>query len=360
MGENIIIILFAVAIPLFYVPMLIVSKRRDKRKEIPAADVINMTRDIQTIMLVLAVLFYVVVIIAGPLCALYAPAGVTYSIVSLCGAGAVVSAIGHVYTKSAYFVIKEDSFTFVSFLTKDKTVLFDKVKCYRNFLLYGQGGVQMYGHSGEKLFTSDTGFGNRLYYLVKKLEERGIHEMGVEQNKNLEKQFKIRMGILSATLCGLCFLAVFIAMYVSISPPLPYQNYDVSGTVAEYEFTDENYPQLKIVLEGHEQEYFVTSTALKELDKELKRDISIGDTVKLLIAHDEDGKRKISQIELNDRIYLTADKAEAAEIQQYKFNRNMMFTFLGIACAFFAGAVALTVYYFHTKSCFLAQYKIQE
>lgn len=350
MGEILITVIISAAIPIAYVLLYRIGVSRDRRKAL-RNDVISVERSLLLCGMAGTVFFYSVTVLCGILSTIFLPAYVTYILVSIFGLISALGALGCVNDKFKYIIIEDEQITSVSMFFKDKVFPYSDVKNYLLPNFRGRKGIVLYGHDGKKLFSSGVGCDGKLYNLTYKLNDIGIFTMPDSEIKAGNKREIPIFIAVTLALMGAMLMLPFGLTYSHNQPPETYMNYRVSGVVAEFKFKDGDRPYLKLTLENDDHVYWVYSVVYDKLDKDLQKNLSRGDRIRLLIAHDESGgKRKVSQIELNGRIYLSAEKAETAEMKSYRTNRTFAFVFLGIACAFFAGTTAAIIYYFYVRA----------
>lgn len=363
MGEILITVILAAALPAVFLPLNFRYRSRDRRKIIRDA-VVNVKHGILIVGLCLAILFYVAGIALGIVLTLLAPSYATYIVVSILGALSALLAFACINDKFQYIVIEEKGVNSVCIYRKDKFIPYEKIKHYRLVALFGLPGIILYSHIGVTLLSSGFGCDENLYKLTQKLNDHGVYPvpLGVmfptrEMRRSAEfkqatKSGTTKIAIAAFTVCGACFMIMFGLTFGLNFPPQKFINYEVSGIVESYKFTSERYgsTNFNFTLEDDDHVYWVYSVVYDEVDVALQHDLYRGDAVNLLIAYDrDDNKRIVSQIELNGRIYLYAADAEAAEIADYEFGIKMSYVFLGLGCATFLGEIIYIIYICATK-----------
>ena len=347
MGEIIITVIFAVATPLVFLLLIRKAKSRGKRAE--KGDIV-MVKAVISSEILFTVVFYVAAVLSGILFKVFGPAYLVYFFVPFFGVVSVIGVFGYINDKFKYIVIKDDSIVVNSFFLPERVISYAEITYYNIINYRGLRGIELLNDAGRVLFSSAAGWDDKLYNLTYKLNDNGVFTLPNSVRKTIDKrEMHLGLAIALALLGAMCLLpfGIFLGQ---LSPAQPYVNYRVSGTVANYKFTDGNVGSLQLTLENDNHVYFLDGVAYDELDFALQKDLSIGDRIRLLIACDEGANRcKISQIVLNGRVYLSAKKAEAAEKENYETNLTASFIVLGIACAFFAGAAAEIIYYIHVK-----------
>lgn len=358
MGEVLITVIFAVAIPAVFLPLYFRYRSRDRRKIIKY-EVINAKRGVLIAAICLAILFYIAAVALGITMTIFAPAYATYISVSLSSVLSALLAFAYINDRFQYIVIEEKGVNSVCIYRKDKFIPYEKIKHYRLVVLFGLPGIILLSPIGVTLFSSGFGCDNNLYKLTQKLNEHNVFPVppGVmfptrEMRKSAEfkratKSSRQKASIVAFTICGAAIMMMFGLTFGLNFPPEKFINYEVSGVVESYKFTHERYGSINFnfTLEDDEHAYWVYSVVYDEVDENLESDLYRGDTVNLLIAYDsDDNKRIVSQIELNGRVYLYAADAEAAETSNYQFGVKMSYVFLGLGCATFLGEIIYIIY----------------
>ena len=135
---------------------------------------------------------------------------------------------------------------------------------------------------------------------------------------------------------SLIFSILMFGLFIMIMPQLRYPeylNYEVNGTINEIKKTDET---VSIYLVDDENVYYINNIIYSEMDKRAIEKLNSGVSIKLLIANkDEYNRLQISQLEIENHIYLDMNDVKSKEYSNYKMGMVTSYVFLALGIILF-------------------------
>lgn len=347
-------IAIAVILPLVF-NLFWFLKRREEKKQ--GVDNLNRTRAPKFVLaffLGFAILCIVVMIVAVVLMAIDpAPVFVFVIIVVVCVLFASLGFLGFTLSRFKYEIIEDDGITLVRF-NKKKKFFYSQIVFYKyvegmmgTCVAYDEYGrilfhVEALSIGSKNLADAMSGHGaTPVLYNFPTPEMKRTKEFKYWQKKNNAVVFawvSLFIGILSLAMWGMVF---------GINhEPRKFENYEVNGIVESYEIKyGKDSTTLTVRLTDDENVYWVSNIVDDEVDWSIKNVIKEGTEIKLLIAFkDDEDRRQISQIEIDNVIYLDAKDAEQAEIDNYNFGKTLMWVFFGVSVALLVTWAGLLIY----------------
>ena len=250
---------------------------------------------------------------------------------SVCFAFFMAGAIGFLNGKFHYLVVNNEGIIINKLFQKPQLIQYSDITYIYNF-----GGVSCYDADGIPLLSADHFHvgADRLYAF---LQEKGYPSLPVpypsEDMKNnirfinYKKKASLKIGLW----CFLIFGLISIGMGILLNTEVEfrsYENYEVTGTIESYTAGDEI---LRIKLENDSREYFINNVVSDRIAADLYDVIHQGTQVVFHIAYvDEYERHNISQIQINDKVYLDMADAENSECSNYRDTIIFSYILMGI------------------------------
>lgn len=327
-------------------------KRKEEKKS--AADNVNSFRTrapkvIKIFFLAFAIIFFAVGII-GAIIAAVDGAGteIIAILIVICTIIAIVGLIGYLDATLDYIIIGDDEVTIMRFFKKSKKVRLSEIRYY-TYIESIYGGVVAYDKNGKVIFR-EGGLSLNLDKLVQTLDANYISRVPKFPPEELKvnpvyKRYakKHSLIIYGCTLCavGAVFLGMFALVFL-LNKEQEFENHVVKGTISEYKFS-KDFCTFK--LKEDENTYCISNLYYDELNYRFESNIKEGEAVELIVGYtDDDGRRYVTQFEMNGKIYLYKADAEKAVTDNHKVGLTLSWVFLGISCASFAVSLPCLVF----------------
>lgn len=247
----------------------------------------------------------------------------------------ILGALGFAICKFNYLVIKENGIYVKKMFKKDKLIKYSDIT-YINSNSIGFGQVSAYDSNGIPLFEVDQ-YHLGVDQLDNKLRNNGYmilpNPYPSEDMKN-NKKFQMYKKLSSAKIRFWCFLIFGIAsilsgiLMISQIDFKNYSNYEVIGVVETYSVGEKT---LDIHLENDDKTYYINNIVYEKLNEDIFDVIAKKIDIKLYISYkDEYNRYNISQIEINNVIYLNMESAKLAEYSNYKYGLIGSYIFIGV------------------------------
>ena len=254
---------------------------------------------------------------------------------AIIGAFFLLGALGFSLCKYNYLIVKKDGIIVYKMFKKAKTIRYSDIT-YINDYSYGFGEVSGFDSDGIPLFAVDH-YHIGAEKLASLLRSKGYTVLPTPypseemMSNNRYLKYKKKSSLKVSFWCFLIFgiLTIWQGFLVNfLSNFEPYENFEVSGTIESYTIKDKLF---YIELENNEKTYYVNNIVYDDIDDKLFDVIEQGKHITLNIAYvDEYGKYKISQIEIDDTIYLDMSIAEKSEYSNYRSGIICSNVFAGI------------------------------
>lgn len=253
----------------------------------------------------------------------------------------LVDTLGYLQCTFNYLVVNNRGIISKKWYSKPEFLKFSDIK-YINKMPAEFGELACYDSDGIQLFALSNFF-TGVEKLESILREHGSVSLPhpyptqeMKRNVRYKKGKKIKWAKLGFALClayGILFIeAGFIATILSDFKE--FENYKISGIVESYNIETDT---LIIKLENDDRIYYVNDSVYDKLDQKLYEEMKKGDPITLHIAYvDVYDRYNISQIEVDDVVYLYMTEAEKSEYSDYKFGVNFSYVMYSIGGGFLA------------------------
>lgn len=247
----------------------------------------------------------------------------------------LLGAVGFSICKYNYLVVKDDGIIVKKMFRKSLIIKYSDIT-YINSNSSALGGVSCFNSDGIPLLSVD-----HFYVGVEKLDS-ALRNKGYmllpnpypseDMKKNAKfMKYKKKASLKVGFWCFLCFgiLSIGLGILVhNLSHFNEYENYEISGIVDTYEVGDK---ALKIKLKNDSREYYINNIVYSKLNEKIYDVMSQEDFIILHIGYVDEYKRyNISQIEVDDVVYLNMSDAENREYSNYKMGIITSYVMLGI------------------------------
>lgn len=335
------------AIPAVFLLIYMLRLRAEKKRAPGVENRINAPKLVLGFFTVVSIFFYVISIIAAVSMIItgepFSSVVIALSIFALL---TVLGLLGLLYARFRYTVYDNEKVTNYLLFSKPRTFYYKDI-AYYNF----SGDFKAYDKNGVKLFSLElihVGFD----CLISRMRENGVKNISpdyfvknMKDNKifaNYRKHTLAKVAAWAMFAFGLLMLALFGLMFGNADYE-KFDNYIVRNTVIGFD-TQNSYFSVK--LDNDDNEYHINNIIYKALDKSIFTDIKEGDDITLYVGYtDSRGRRVVSQLEIDGKIYLYAADAEKAEKDNYNKLIITSYVFLGLSAALIATWLALTIVY---------------
>lgn len=252
--------------------------------------------------------------------------------------------LGFFTCKYNYLVIKDNGIVIKSLFKKTRFIKYTDIT-YVNCIM----GIQCFDSDGIQLFAVDhyhIGIDKLYSFLLNK----GCIELPTpyptkEMKDNARfMAYRRKSSLISSFWALSIFAFLFLSIGLlanSLSDFKSYENYKVIGYVESYTNDDET---LKIKLKNDSNQYYVNNIVYDEINENLFKVINQDDSLILHIGYiDEYNRLNISQIEINNTIYLNMSDAEDREYSNYNAGIISSYIFFSISAIFFAFSIVFFV-----------------
>ncbi len=326
--------------------LIYMLRLRDEKKRAPDAENrIIAPKSVLWFFAVVSIFFYVISIIAAVSMTISGEPFSTVAIaLSIFALFTIMGLFGLLYARFRYTVYDDEKVTNYLLFSKPRTFYYKDI-AYYNF----SGDFKAYDENGVKLFSQESiyvGFGG----LISRMNENGVknvaHDYFVKNMKdnkifaNYKRRTLAKVAAWTTFAIGLMMLALFGLTFGS-ADYVKFENYIVHNTVVSFETQNEGF---SVKLDNDDNEYHINNIIYDALDKSIITDIKEGDEITLYVGYvDSRGRRVISQLELDGKVYLHAADAEKAEKDNYDKLIITSYVFLGLSAAFIAMWIAFSI-----------------
>lgn len=260
--------------------------------------------------------------------------------------------VGFIDAKYNYVIVRDNIIEVHKPLIKPREISIEDIGYYEMVESY-YGGLHCYDKNGVKLLEISPFHTNidQLFNIIIKLQVPVLTKplpdaikKSVEFKKYKKKNLYKGLSILLIVIAYFGF--IFFGAFSSFNSLGKFENYEVNGIVERYENEDK---ELRIYLKEDSNTYYVNSIVYPALDKTIFDELEKGINIKLLIARENEKKGlEISQIEINNKIYLTKEDSKKKEYDNYNSFNIASYVGLGIGIVSVIGA-SILIYKFYTE-----------
>ena len=351
------IVAIAITLPIVFNVFYFLKQREEKRQKITTDEAVRTKSPtaIRAFFLGFAVLVFLATLVGLIICIVQREDAFTVVIVAGFGtAFALLGLLGYFIAKFNYEIIDGDKIIISRCFKKRYAVAVSDIARFsytRGFIC----GLNAYDKYGIILFES-SGYNLNIDKLAQFLDSQLIpHAMpgypGADlKNAPVYKRYlkKRNRKFIAWMLFG--FGLTSFVLFGLMFPQLHYQkfeNYEVSGEISEYKKSDEF---LTFKLEGDENTYCINNIVYDKMNTAFVDNLAKKQSVTLLIGYtDRIGRRSVSQVSVNGKIYLDKEESEKAEADNYKYSMIFAWVILG------AGGAMLIAF----PPCLVASNKIK-
>jgi hypothetical protein len=333
MEEILTSIALLIVLPIVYGLFYRLKEAEEKRITYDSVFTVKMNKGILAFFFIWMVICFAAMVLVLFLFAKEAPNRISAFWVSecVCFAFFTAGAIGFLMGKFNYLVVDNEGIIIKKLFQKPRMIQYSDIS-----YIYHFDGVSCYDADGIPLLSADHFHvgADRLYAF---LQEKGYPSLPVpypsEDMKNNIRliNYKKKASLKTGLWCFMIFGLVSIGMGILLNTEVefrPYENYEVTGTIESYTTGDEI---IKIKLVNDSREYFINNVVSDRIDEDLYDDIRQGTPVVFHIAYvDEYERHNISQIQINDKVYLDMEDAENSEYSNYRDTIMLSYILIGI------------------------------
>ena len=344
MEDFIISIIICITLPLLFSLIYRLKEREEKKEKKLRNDNIFYVKHSKTFLIIFLsfmIMLFVGMVVIAILPIIYDEPNKKAVIIGeiVCAFFFSLSFLGFAISKFDYLIVKENCIIKKQLFKKTSIFSYYDI-VYVSSNTFGFGEVTGYDIDGIPLF-SVSHFHVGAKELNEMLRNRGSMLLPnpypsdeMKQNERF-KVFKRKTSLKTCIICFLIFGLLFVGMFFLIKMQISYdvfENHKVTGEVEEFLISDNT---LKITLKDDNKVYWLNNLAYEKLNKKMYDKLENGTNIVIYVSYvDEYGRSNISQIEIDDVIYLDMQSVERKEHNNYYASNITSYVMLGIGILF--------------------------